>query len=156
MIVLAVSVVISAALGEGIIFGGEKLVSFKVIIVAYVVLQLVLFLGPLLVFSPLLIKTKRRGLQDYGALATSYTQSFDNKWVSGNAPQGEILLGSSDIQSLADLANSFQVVRKMSAFPFNRDNVIFIVAASVIPMLPLLLTVISLEEILLKVLKLLF
>ena len=156
IIVFSASTVIAAAIGEMIIFGGESLSSFKVTIVAYVVLQLVIFLGPLLVFSPLLLKIKRRGLLDYGALATSYTQSFDNKWVRGNVPQGEILLGSSDIQSLADLANSFQVVNKMSVFLFNRSNIISIVAVSVIPMLPLLLTVISPEEILLKVLKLLF
>jgi hypothetical protein len=156
IIVLSFSIVVSAALGERIIFGGEKLVSFKVTIIAWVVLQLVLFLGGLLVFSPLLVRVKRKGLLDYGALASGYTQSFDNKWVRGKATEGESILGSSDIQSLADLANSFQVVRKMSTFPFNRDNVIFIIAAAVIPMLPLLLTVVSVDKILMTVLKLLF
>lgn len=156
ILVLSVSTVFASTIGERIIFGGESLSSFKVIIVAYVVLQQVLFLGPLLVFSPLLLKIKRKGLLVYGALATTYTQSFDNKWISGNTPQGEILLGSSDIQSLADLANSFQIVNKMNIFPIDRGNIIFIVAASVIPILPLFLTVIPLDEILLKVMKLLF
>ena len=156
IIVFANSIVVSAALGQRIIFGGELLLSFKVTIVAYVVLSLVIFLGPLLVFSPPLLKAKRRGMLDYGALAAGYTQSFDNKWIKGKAPEGEPLLGSSDIQSLADLDNSFQIVRNMSIIPFNRGNIIFIVAASVIPVLPLVLTVISLEEILLRVLKLLF
>lgn len=155
IIVLAISTILTAAIGEKIIFGGESLSSFKVIIIAYVVLQLVIFLGPLLVFSPLLIRVKRRGLLDYGTLATGYTQAFDNKWVRGKAPDGETLLGSSDIQSLADLANSFQVVTKMGAFPFNRFNITFIVAAAAIPMFPLLLTVISPEQILLKILNLL-
>ncbi|HEX3036375.1 MAG TPA: hypothetical protein VHT73_14860 [Thermodesulfobacteriota bacterium] len=156
IIAFAVSITFAAALGEKIIFGGERLLSYKITIVAYVVLQLILFLGPLFVFTPLLVKAKRRGLLDYGVLAARYTQSFDNKWVKGNIPEGESLLGSSDIQSLADLSNSFQIVRNMRSFPFSRDNIIFIVAASVIPMLPLLLTVIPLEEILLRVLKLLF
>lgn len=155
IIVLALSIILTAAIGEKIIFGGELLSSFKVLIIAYVVLQLVIFLGPLLVFAPLLVRVKRRGLLDYGALATGYTQSFDNKWVRGKAPDGDTLLGSSDIQSLADLANSFQIVNKMGAFPFNRFNITFIVAASAVPMLPLLLTVISPEEIVLKILKLL-
>ncbi len=156
IIVFALSITFAAALGERIIFGGERLLSYKITIAAYVVLQLILFLGPLLVFAPLLLKVKRRGLLDYGVLAAGYTQSFDNKWVKGNAPEGESLLGSSDIQSLADLSNSFQIVRSMRIFPFSRDNIIFIAAASVIPMLPLVLTVIPLEEILLRVLKLLF
>jgi hypothetical protein len=156
IIVLALSIIFSAGIGEKIIFGGESLASFKVIIIAYVVLQLVIFLGPLLVFSPLLLRIKNMGLLDYGALATEYTQSFDNKWVRGKAPDGETLLGSSDIQSLADLANSFQVVNKMGFFLFSRSNVIFIVAAAAIPMFPLLLTVISLEQIISKILNLLF
>lgn len=156
IIAFAFSIIFAAALGQRIIFGGEQLLSYKIIIVAYVVLQLILFLGPLLVFTPLLLKAKRRGLLDYGVLAAKYTQSFDNKWVKGNVPEGEPLLGSSDIQSLADLFNSFQIVRSMRTFPFTRDNIIFIVAASVIPMLPLVLTVIPMEEILLRILKLLF
>lgn len=155
IIVLALSIILTAAIGEKIIFGGESLSSYKAIIIAYVVLQLVIFLGPLLVFSPLLLIVKRKGLLDYGALATGYTQSFDNKWVRGKAPDTETLLGSSDIQSLADLANSFQVVNKMGAFPFDRSNIMFIVAAAAIPMFPLLLTVISPEQILLKILNLL-
>jgi hypothetical protein len=155
IIVLALSIIVAAAIGEKIIFGGESLSSFKVVIVAYIVLQLVIFLGPLFVFTPLLLGVKRRGLLDYGTLATGYTQAFDNKWVRGRAPEGETLLGSSDIQSLADLANSFQVVNKMGLFPFDRSNVIFIVAAAAIPMFPLLLTFISPEQILLKILKLL-
>jgi hypothetical protein len=155
-IVFAGSIMVSAALGQRIIFGGEPLLSFKVTIVAYLILFQVIFLGPLLVFSPSLLKAKRQGLLDYGILAARYTQSFDNKWVEGKFPEGEPLLGSSDIQSLADLANSFQIVRNMKIFPFGRDNIVFFVAASVIPMLPLVLTVIPLEEILLRILKLLF
>ena len=156
ILAFAISIPFAAALGERIIFGGERLLSYKITIAAYVVLQLILFLGPLLVFTPLLLKAKRKGLLDYGVLAARYTQSFDEKWVKGNAPEGESLLGSSDIQSLADLSNSFQIVRSMRTFPFNRDNIVFIVAASVIPMLPLVLTIIPLEEILLRILKLLF
>jgi hypothetical protein len=156
IIVLAGSIIISAAIGEKIILGGESLYSFKVSIAANTVMQLVVFLLPLIVFTPLLLRVKRRGLLEYGTLATGYAQSFDNKWVRGKATEGEPLLGSSDIQSLADLANSYQIIRKMRVFPFSRDNIVFIAGASLIPMVPLLLTVISLEEIIMKVLKLLF
>jgi hypothetical protein len=58
IIVLALSIILTAAIGGKIIFGGETLSSFKVIIIAYIVLQFVIFLGPLLVFSPLLLRAK--------------------------------------------------------------------------------------------------
>jgi hypothetical protein len=58
------------------------------------------------------------------------------------------LIGSADIQSLADLANSFEIVRKMRPVPFDLMTAILpMVAAAAIPFLPLLLTVFPLEEI---------
>jgi len=36
------------------------------------------------------------------------------KWLRAAAPTNERLVGSADIQSLADLANSYEVVRTMS------------------------------------------
>jgi hypothetical protein len=48
-------------------------------------------------------------------------RKFDAMWVRGGAPADEPLVGSADIQSLADLGNSFEVVRTMrivfSEFP---------------------------------------
>ena len=36
---------------------------------------------------------------------------FDRKWLYGGAPPDEPLVGSADIQSLADLGNSFEIVK---------------------------------------------
>jgi hypothetical protein len=96
---------------------------------------------------------KRKGLLEYGALATGYTQSFDKKWVRGNAPEDEALLGSSDIQSLADLGNSFEIIRKMRLVPFGLMTIRSLAVATVIPFLPLLLTVIPAEEIVMKIIR---
>ena len=58
--------------------------------------------------------------------------------------------GAGDIQSLADLANSYEVVRGMRALPFGRDTLIQVVVPAVAPLLPLALTVVPAEEILQK------
>ena len=73
--------------------------------------MLCLVFGPLLVFAPQLAQAKRTGLREYGTLAERYVREFDAKWLRGGAPAGEPLVGSADIQSLADLGNSFEVVR---------------------------------------------
>jgi hypothetical protein len=72
-------------------------------------------------------------------LASRYVTEFDRKWIRGGAPEGEPLVGSADIRSLADLANSFEVVQTMRRVPFGREAVIQLVAASVLPIPPLLL-----------------
>ena len=94
---------------------------------------------------------KRTGLREYGIIASRYVSEFDRKWVRGGAADDEQLIGSGDIQSLADLGNSFQVIRDMLPFPFRiKDTVIELVVITLIPVLPLVLTMIPLEELITK------
>jgi len=156
IIVFAVSSVIAAKIGEEILYGGASLLDYKIIIGGYVVMMLIVLLAPLLVFTPKLLMVKRRGLLEYSALGNEYTEAFDRKWIRKEVPEGEPLLGSSDIQSLADLGNSFQFVRNMRAFPIDRNSILPIVVATVLPMLPLVLTVYPFDELVLKIIGFLF
>jgi hypothetical protein len=156
IIIFALSSLLSSQMGQEILFGGASLANYKTTIFGFVALVLIISLGPLLVFSPKLFDTKRKGLLEYGALANEYTQSFERKWIRREAPEGEALIGSADIQSLADLGNSFEIVRKMRPAPFDLATAILpMVAAAAIPFLPLALTVFPLEEILKKVIGML-
>jgi hypothetical protein len=67
--------------------------------------------------------------------------------------EGEPILGTSDIQSLADLGNSYEVVREMRLVPFALKNVARLAIIALIPMLPLLLTIIELEELIDRLIK---
>ena len=154
-VILALSAVLSALIANRILFQGATLVSFKYEIVAFLILQLVLVLGPLSVFAPTLLALKRQGRREYGALAARYTREFHAKWISGAAPPGEPLVGSADIQSLADLANSYEVVSGMRPFPFGSDTLVQAAVPAVLPLLPLALTVVPAEEILKRLLGML-
>jgi hypothetical protein len=70
-------------------------------------------------------------------------------------PPDEPLVGSADIQSLADLANSYEVVRGIGAVPFGRDTIIQAAVPALIPFAPLALTVVPAEEILKKLMGML-
>jgi hypothetical protein len=104
----------------------------------------------LMVFAPQLARAKRTGLREYGTLAQGYVREFDAKWVHGNGQDEEPLLGSGDIQSLADLGNSFEVVRTMRAVPVTKEAVFQLAAATLLPVVPLALTMMSLEDLLKK------
>jgi len=85
-------------------------------------------------------------------LANEYTRSFDRKWIRGEAPEGEALVGSADIQSLADLGNSFEIIREIQGVPFDlMTTIVPIVASAAIPFLPLILTVLPFDEIIKKI-----
>jgi len=49
---------------------------------------------------------------------------FDAKWVHGQSGEGETILGSSDIQPLADLNNSSTTVRGMRTMPVDKHRLI--------------------------------
>jgi hypothetical protein len=130
--------------------------DFKVEIAVIVLFLLGLVFGPFLVFAAQLASAKRTGLREYGTLAGRYVREFDTRWLRGSAPADERLLGSSDIQSLADLANSFEVVRTMRVAPITRDALLGLVVATVAPVVPLALTMMSLEDLLKKLAGVLF
>jgi hypothetical protein len=141
---------------QEILFGGAVLKQYTMMIVGNVLLLLTIFPGPYCVFSSKLLETMRLGFLSYSSLANDYTKSFHHKWIRGEAPEGEAMLGSSDIQSLADLANSFSIVRNIRMVPFDfRLTIIPIIACTVIPFSPLLLTVFPVEKILVKIISLL-
>ena len=98
--------------------------------------QVVAF-APLVSFSGWLMHTRLEGIIEYGELGLRYTRAFHRRWIETQGDDG--LLGTSDIQSLADLANSFGVVQKMRIVPFGPRHVIVVFAAMAAPMLPLVL-----------------
>jgi hypothetical protein len=65
-------------------------------------------------------------------------------------------VGSADIQSLADLGNSYEVVRTMRIAPITRDAVFLVAVATLVPIAPLLLTMMPLEELLRMLFGILF
>ena len=150
VLLVAHGAMLAAQIANRIFFAGASLVDFKEEIFVLLVFLLCLVFGPLLVFSPQLSRAKRRGLLEYGALAERYVRDFDGKWLRGDAQQSEPLMGSADIQSLADMGNSFAVVRTMRLAPVSRDAVLELAACVLVPLAPLLLTVMPVEDLVKK------
>ena len=143
-------------LANRIFYAGEKLPDFKAQIIGTVATMVLFVVGPSLSFMPALAAAKRTGQREYGTLAQRYVREFDDKWLRGGAPPDEPFVGSGDIQSLADLGNSYEVVRTMRLFLVTRDAVIQLGVATMLPLAPLLLTVMPLEEVLKKLFGILF
>ncbi|HEU4929003.1 MAG TPA: hypothetical protein VFU38_04175, partial [Candidatus Krumholzibacteria bacterium] len=146
MCTFAMSAVLAAAAANRILYQGVALKEYQSVIIGIVVVQIVLGLIPLLVFTRRLVMAKRRGLLQYGELGSHYVQLFHRKWVEKEDPQDEPLLGTGDIQSLADIGGSFERLQTMSAVPFDRRTVMVFAAAAAVPMLPLLLIVMPLRD----------
>ncbi|MGZ5044731.1 MAG: hypothetical protein ACXV8P_08065 [Methylobacter sp.] len=145
-LIISQSLLLAGMIAERIFYAGEALLAFKAEMTGAVVFLLLIVLGPLCVFMPYLIRTRRKGLLQYGVLASRYVREFDSKWMKNGAASDEAFIGSSDIQSLADLNNSFEVIRKMRSVPFGKEILLQTAVIALLPVLPLTLTMISLED----------
>jgi len=155
-LLMANGALVAGNLANRIFHLGATLPEFKGEVILMVAWLLFVVLGPLLVFAPRLAEAKRTGLREYGTLAQRYVREFDTKWLRGGAPADEPFVGSGDIQSLADLGNSYEVVRTMNMAPVSKDAILRLTAAVLVPIVPLLLTMMPWEELLKKLLGILF
>jgi len=155
-ILFAQGAMLAGLIASRVLYGGENLLSFKMEAVGLIGVFMLFILGPLTVFTPQLGRAKRRGLADYGLLASRYVEEFEKKWVLGSASAHDELLGAADIQSLADLGNSYAVIGEMRAVPFGLQDMTRLAAATAAPLVPLGLTIFSLEELVMRLIKILF
>src|SRR5271166_204050 len=151
-ILFAQGAMLAGLVASRVLYRGESLMSFKLQAGGFVVFFVLVLLGPLLMFTPEMARAKRNGLAEYGQLAQRYVESFEQKWIRDPAPSEE-LLGTADIQSLADLGNSYDIVREMRPVPFGLQDIARLAAATAAPLTPLLLTIFSPEELITRIIK---
>jgi hypothetical protein len=154
-ILFAQGATLAGLVASRVLYRGENLQSFKLQIGAFIVFFVLAILGPLLMFTPKMAAAKRKGLADYAQVSQGYVDMFEEKWVL-NAPHAEEVLGSADIQSLADLNNSYDIVREMRAVPFGIQDITRLAVATAAPLAPLLLTIFSPEELVMRLVKIVF
>lgn len=155
-LVLAHGALLAGMFADAIFFTGATLAQYKIELLAVLAINLLLVVGPLLVFMPVLSLARRTGTREYGMFAQHYVRDFDQKWLRGPAPPGEPALGSADIQSLAELGNSYEVVKGIKLVPVSRGILLYLVVMTLLPIAPLLLTMISVDELLERLVKLVF
>lgn len=153
IIVSAFAFTAAGVLGDEIVYAGVPLLDFKYVIGGYVVVVLAAFLLPLTMFSPAMARAKRRSLHEYGALAILHNRLFDEKWLRGQHAEGEVPLGVPEISSLADLGGSCDLLYRMRAVPFDPGDAVALGLAALIPLTPLVLTVIPVPKMLDMILK---
>jgi len=144
---LANSSLLSAMVAQRIWHEGATLPQFKMEILGVVVALMLLVLLPQTFFAIQLERAWRTGGGEYGILGARYVEGFRRKWLSTQPHTRESPIGSADIQSLADLGNAYQVIRDMYLVPITRNTVIRLGVLTILPLLPLVLTMVPLEHI---------
>ena len=155
VLVFAISSILCASIGEEILFNGASLNSFELELALFFLICLAVILGPLMIFTPVLIRSKLEYWSRFGSLTSTYVQGFDEKWILQTGYSRQNLLGSPDIQSLADLRNSYAGITEMRTLLPNQTTIGIFAIAYILPALPLLASVISFRRVLSEVYTLL-
>jgi len=155
-ILFAQGALLAGVFADRVVLEGQPFLGFKVVAASLIIFWAWVLLAPLGVFTPHMWRAKHVGRAEYGLLASRYLAEFKEKWILGGCPKGEELLGSADIQSLADMENTCDAVGRMRLVPFGPSEITVLAAVTLAPLLPLMLTVYSLDQVVARVLKMMF
>ena len=137
--ILAIAILDASALAEAANMTGLTNQQVYLQVMLIIVIGALLICGPLVLLTPKLFQCRRRALITFHALGHQYSVQFRNRWGASNSTGYLDFLGSSDIQSLADLAGSYENVRATRILPVTTSLLFMIAGCATAPHLPLLL-----------------
>jgi len=155
-ILFAQGTLLSGVIASRILYEGRDLMSFKMEAAGFISFIVLIILGPLVMFTPLLDRTKRKGLAEYGLLANRSVFAFEDKWMRAGDPSAGQPVVASDIGPMTSLASVYASVRQMRLVPFGTQDITVLAATTAAPLVPLGLTIFSLPELLKLIVKILF
>ncbi len=138
-LVLAFSAVLSSTFAEELSAGTMPVSAVYPAITLLLVLFAALFLGPLLLFAFKLWNCRVAGLSGYMELAAHFVNGFERKWLGADESRHQHLMGVSDLQTLASLSDSVNIVRTMRWVPMSVPLVVTLAIPALVPLVPLLL-----------------
>ncbi|HEX7835981.1 MAG TPA: hypothetical protein VF469_00895 [Kofleriaceae bacterium] len=147
---LAISTLLASTWATRIVAGRATAQTFVPEFIVFLVLAVLLACGPLVLFMGMLYRARQREIARYNALALDYVRAFHRKWIEERSDAVE-LLGTADLQSLNDLGGAFASLEDARLVPFGPRLIVSVLVAAVIPMLPLVATVMPLDELLRRI-----
>jgi hypothetical protein len=100
----------------------------------------IMFAGPLLVFSAKLLREWRRGSFEYGALASALGYEFERKWFSRDRKIGKDILDVPDFSSATDLYQVVSNVYAMRLIALDLKSLLLLAGAALLPFVPIALS----------------
>jgi hypothetical protein len=119
-------------------------------------LSLLLFIGPLTVFSAPLMRCWRNETMAYGALACELGRQFESRWFTPARKAGADILGEPDFSAAADLYGTVSNVYAMRFLPVDLRSVLMLLGATLLPFVPAMFLSLPLDVVLGELKGLLF
>jgi hypothetical protein len=131
----AVSAVIASAWAHGVIYHAVAVQSLYIQMGMLVFILITLVLIPLLFFSPLLLKTKKRAALDYSALLAGHGRMIHGRWILGEKVNDAPILDAPELGPAADIQTLYQAVQTMRPVVIGKATLLMVAVPAVVPML---------------------
>jgi hypothetical protein len=148
----AASAVAAAAISVRISHAGSTLAEWRVPIVGFVVLELILLVVPQLFFAPALLRVRQQALVRFAAAGAGAARAFEHSWLGPGAGSPQELLESNHPGAVADFNATYAVVRQMRPLGLSLRSLVGLALPLLLPFAPLLLHEYSARELLKAVL----
>ncbi|HEY6639417.1 MAG TPA: hypothetical protein VIY67_01660 [Nitrospiraceae bacterium] len=152
-VIFASSAVLASRWGHDVFYHDVDVYSFAIPLGVYVAAMLILFLGPLVVFAPILRRLKRQGLLEYGTLVGQHGRLVRRRWISNEQIPDAPLLQAAELGPVIDTVSMYEVVEQIQPAPIGKQALLAVLLPALIPMLPVVAIQIPLKEILIGLLK---
>jgi len=152
-VVIAGSTAVGSVLRYQALHSAFSQESLVMIVVLWIAVVLLIFVGPLAIFGAKLTHLMRVGYLQYGSLSHLHAEQFHEKWIHQRQANMQELLAAPEMIALTGVASSLDRVRAINYVPVDRITLIEVAAAAAVPMLPVLLTQIPMKELLRLILR---
>lgn len=150
---LAVSAVVAAAWAHEVVYHGVPVSTLYVPMGTLVIVLALLVLAPLLCFTPLLMRTRKRGVLDYGVLLSEHGRKVDDRWMHGRAGlEDDPLLNAPELGPVADTHALYEAVERTRIALVNKSALVATIVPAAVPMLVLVAAQFPLGQVLAKLL----
>ncbi|SLM49026.1 conserved membrane protein of unknown function [Nitrospira japonica] len=144
---------VAGTMADFVMYEGDSPFQYQWHVVGFVVIILILIVGPLWVFMRPLYKAKEEAAFRYGALASRQIQLVEERWIHAAPKREDLDASMPDFRSVTHLGHSVAAVRNMSIFPLQKDDVIKLIVMALLPLLPVAVTQIPMGEVFSLLLK---
>ncbi len=151
-VILGLSAVISSGWAHQVVYHQVELVQLRIPAAVFLLLVLVLFLSPTMAFTSTLARTRRVGIEDYGALVARHGRVVRERWVRGREVTDEIL-SAPEIGPVADTLTLYEAVVRMRPVLVTRQSFVAILVAAAFPILVVISLKIPVAQMVGQVLK---
>jgi len=153
---LAVSSVVAASWAHLVAYHDTPVSSLYIQMVLLGIVLIALVALPLLCFTPLLLRTKKVAMLDYGALLAEHGCKVQRRWLAGESGfEDDPMLNAPELGATADTQTLYESVTKIRPVIVNRAVLVAIAMPAALPMLLLVAGQYPVKATLLKLLTVL-